>query len=505
MIAEAGPRDRKTTRDGSFYYWKSDPPYPSVTTALRALAKPALVYWAARSVAEFMLDQPDKWQGLTRAEALDLCKRAPWRESEQAADVGTAVHRTIEAMLSDYGVPRDWPEALAPFGEAFYRFCDDRDPTFLFTEMSVYHRAPAGREDWRYAGTFDFIATVDDKRTLVDVKTGKGVYPDTALQLVAYARAEFAGLPDGTEMPLADLGPIEAAAVLHLRPQKYEWIPFDIGDRTWRWWLACRALWQFTQESSALMGRPQKAFASANVRAEPSLDNKLDALLFVDESVVVHIPENPPSADETPADGAPSATGSSDVRTAGGMEGDGRAALSVAVPLPTSKELTDAAAGYGLHAEPGSVVDGVSDAPTSTSVRAATRPSAIRRGIRGAADVTGGGDDSARSSSPPIFPFLIPSIELAAAYVGGCQEGSGVFVHGFSEAANADVVRQRIRNAIALAGWPGETVLLEYEKRQDRDVFNRFGGKPHLRGTRAPEVKAFAHWLAALIERRAGK
>jgi hypothetical protein len=67
---------------------------------------------------------------------------------------------------------------------------------------------------------------------VLDIKTSKSIYDETALQLCAYARADFVGLDDGTEAPLTPDGePIEYGVVV--RPTasgKYEKAVFTLGD-----------------------------------------------------------------------------------------------------------------------------------------------------------------------------------------------------------------------------------------------------------------------------------
>jgi hypothetical protein len=80
---------------------------------------------------------------------------------------------------------------------------------------------------------------------LLDVKTGKRVYPEAALQLAAYAAADFLGRPDGTEQPLPA---IEAGAVLHLRPGGYQLVPVPIGRAVLEAFLAALAVFRFTTD-----------------------------------------------------------------------------------------------------------------------------------------------------------------------------------------------------------------------------------------------------------------
>jgi len=102
---------------------------------------------------------------------------------------------------------------------------------------------------YRYMGTLDLICELPRLgTTLIDVKTSKGVYPETALQLAAYGLAETMFSADyvdaATEEPLPI---IDSYAVLWLTPDSWELIPFRITDREFRVFLylleTARWLW----------------------------------------------------------------------------------------------------------------------------------------------------------------------------------------------------------------------------------------------------------------------
>jgi hypothetical protein len=211
------PKNATTLTTGKrFYDWNGER-FWSVTTILNALPKPALVYWSANEVASFALDNLPQLQALTgngeRDAAYDMLKRAPWRTKEKAASLGTSVHSAIEAYLLNRPMP-EWPLPIRPRMEAFQRFLDTYKPEVEMAEASVFNRRA------RYAGTLDMIATLtlplqdSPRRFVIDTKSGKGVYFETALQLTMYANAEFVGMPDGTEHPMPK---IDGGLVLHLQ------------------------------------------------------------------------------------------------------------------------------------------------------------------------------------------------------------------------------------------------------------------------------------------------
>lgn len=222
-----GPRNAVTAGDGHRIYKWGDEEFLSVTTALSAISKPALTGWAARSVAEFVAKNLDTVNDLASRDtfaAIDLMKGSPWRQRDQAADLGKAVHAVIEAHVLDKPVP-ETALLIRPHMQQFARFCEDFRPRWLMSEATVYSR------QYGYAGTLDAIAELDGVTWLLDVKSGKDVYPEAALQLAMLRYAEFVGMPDGTEAPLP---PIDRAGVLHVTADDYRLLPVRADEENHR-------------------------------------------------------------------------------------------------------------------------------------------------------------------------------------------------------------------------------------------------------------------------------
>lgn len=243
------PRGSTTSRSGSrFYTWGRGERYWSVTTILTALPKDALKWWAARVVAEFAFDRSKTWFTMTRDEAVAWLKSEPLRFTNERANIGSAIHEAAEAwvlrrpMKGDFG-----DEERAAIGH-FVGWVELLGVKFLATEFQVYNRSQ------KYAGTADAIVEIPydalvtlahgnpalvpwvprEGRSVVtllidyksggDVEEGKGVYPEVALQLAAYAKAEFVGLPNGAEQPLPEL---DGCAVLHVQAKGWRFVPVD--------------------------------------------------------------------------------------------------------------------------------------------------------------------------------------------------------------------------------------------------------------------------------------
>jgi hypothetical protein len=234
----------------------------SVTSALKSLAKPFLIGWAAKMSAECAVEDHALIGEMLKKKtgkkaALDYVKQARFRDSEGKADRGTIVHAAIEAYiegkpvnkaavqeaLDEKAVPEGLHKATYGMIEGVMEFLFDFEPEILWSEATVHSRKH------QYAGTADLIARVRIGETILpailDIKTGKSIYNETAMQLAAYARADFVGLNDGTEKPLL---PKKSEKIKHgiaIRPTasgRYEPVYFDLTDEVFNKFLACLEL-----------------------------------------------------------------------------------------------------------------------------------------------------------------------------------------------------------------------------------------------------------------------
>lgn len=212
--------------------------WPSVTNINQTcVSKPGLPPAAARETAA------RAWQLLPQMVAVsrnpverdrltkDIKGHYQWLW-DKAADLGTEVHGWIEA----HALGKPYPEnpLVEPFAKQALRFLDDfsidieRDVEA--TEATVINRTVG------YAGTGDlwvWLKTSGKRRLiLIDFKTSStrpvgSVYPEYGLQVAALANAEAILLDNGEEVKPP--GPIEALAVLNLRPHDYALIPMPLA------------------------------------------------------------------------------------------------------------------------------------------------------------------------------------------------------------------------------------------------------------------------------------
>jgi hypothetical protein len=195
-------------------YWLDGRPIPGVTGLLgKGLPKPAIPYWAAKSVAEYVIANPqavDTLREMGDGPAIAALKQVPWQQRDEAAVRGTDVHALADRVIHGHDV--DVPDHLIDHVTGYARWLDEFDVVAIATERPVASRK------WWYAGTFDGIVRMDRGpwagRTVgLDIKTSKGVYGETALQIAAYMRAEFFVDVDNNEQPLPD---VDCTAVVHV-------------------------------------------------------------------------------------------------------------------------------------------------------------------------------------------------------------------------------------------------------------------------------------------------
>lgn len=265
---------RRTISGGRYYLWENheravNERFMSVTTIIDGgIPKPALMGWGIKMTAIGAIKHHDKIAALISDEGLDDPEnwgddgkpttpgaRAAYKflwdyrfaESERAAKLGTRVHEAIEAYALDKPLPPA-PDNVKPYIAQAVRFLTDYEVLVEMTEASVFNRSQ------RYAGTLDMIATIAGQSWLIDAKSGKGIYAESALQMSAYAHAEFIGRPDGHEEPMPK---VERAGILHLRPDSYELIPVRFDDEVFAAFCYAREVFRWSEQvSKGVIGDP---------------------------------------------------------------------------------------------------------------------------------------------------------------------------------------------------------------------------------------------------------
>jgi len=228
---------------------------PSVTTILNNMNKPALPNWAAKQVATYAVEHLSAWEDLPVNDAIDLLKRAPYRNMSSAGDRGTKVHEAVEAWINGDNEPTA-PVIddldLLPYVAGAIQYMNDHVERVWYAEPQLFNRT------YQYAGSADLIAELNTNKTaIIDWKTSKNVYAEHALQLVAYANAEFIA-HEGDELSTTPkelaLPEIQEAHIVHLPGNgTYKAYKVELTERAFRTFTALRTLqaWKDNYEADA--------------------------------------------------------------------------------------------------------------------------------------------------------------------------------------------------------------------------------------------------------------
>ena len=200
-MAEQTLKDRIFLGEVDVQPAKEDLRFYSVTTIIKCLDKPALLYWAAEQAALEAVRVRKSLGARIEDEGEDAVvrwlKMAMYRTkpgTRTASELGTAVHDACE----DYaltGIRPDVDDEVRPFLDRFDEWAQKWQPEYIAAEAAVYNKT------YGYAGTLDAIAIIDGMTVLLDYKSSRRSigsdgkpshpYPEVALQLAAYRHAEL--------------------------------------------------------------------------------------------------------------------------------------------------------------------------------------------------------------------------------------------------------------------------------------------------------------------------
>lgn len=254
------PRHAEATALGRYYtHPQTGQKLISVTNVLSvAMAKPALVPWAAKIVAEHAMDNlPTVVAGsrTDRDATLRALKAQVTVARDKAADLGTRIHALGDAHVTGRQLAvEEGDDQAQPFVEQYLAFLADfsvdLDRDIIAAEQTVANPALG------YAGTLDIILELpigcetkpdgsvqtyplpEGERLpwMVDLKSSStrdstSIYPEYALQLTGLRKCRESWLPDDTAQPITS--GVVGTAVLNLRRSTYALIPVPSGDREW--------------------------------------------------------------------------------------------------------------------------------------------------------------------------------------------------------------------------------------------------------------------------------
>lgn len=204
---------------------------PGVTTALKVINKPGLNQWYADIVAAHASVNPDALFSKTEGDGFTFLRYAAGYELKRLGDIGTNIHEWAESYLrGDFARPTLETEEAAQMAERFKEWVVDNNVEWYGSELTVVNK------EIGYAGTLDILCKIDGKIYIVDIKSGRNIWPEAKMQQAALLHAEtymrevdadtegateylVQGTKDKTywvedELPVKP----EGAIILHIRP-----------------------------------------------------------------------------------------------------------------------------------------------------------------------------------------------------------------------------------------------------------------------------------------------
>lgn len=219
---------------------------PGVTTLLNdGIPKPQLINWAASTTAEYALDHWDELSDKPVGVRLKELVGARFEISREAMRKGTDVHALAELLV--HGTEIEVPEPLAGHVESYVAFLNEWNPEPVIVEAAVVNYSVG------YAGTLDLVVDMAGERWLLDIKTGKRVYGETALQLAAYANAESYVVAEGLEAPMPS---VDRLGVIHVTDSGYELRAVPHDELIFRQFRYAAAVARATKDLDTYIGAP---------------------------------------------------------------------------------------------------------------------------------------------------------------------------------------------------------------------------------------------------------
>ena len=220
--------------------------YPGVTSVLKIIDKSgALMTWAARETAEAMLAMHDAPGLDTMIDSIGrdgvvkgATSRSSWKRDE-AAHLGSQVHAWADSYVGQ-GILPAVSETARAYTEAYADWWQRSGWSVRLSEAAIVAPADPGvHTGW--GGTLDLLCRdATGKTVLADIKTGKGVYRETILQLAAYGMGRFIS-PLGSNA-IYEMPQVDRYCVIHVTRDGVREVELSVGPNEWAAWLGCLEL-----------------------------------------------------------------------------------------------------------------------------------------------------------------------------------------------------------------------------------------------------------------------
>ena len=174
-------------------YKVGDDIIPSVTKIIDNIVPVYLTKWAANEGAAWFKRNAQRGWNLNDEEDVEKIVKGIANDhiviSKTALNIGKVVLGYIEEVIEwSLGELSDMPEmpedeAAVNSIQAFGKWVRENDVEWVATEERIYSKK------YKYAGTVDAVAMIEDKFSVIDFKTSKQIYKSYKLQVYAYKQA----------------------------------------------------------------------------------------------------------------------------------------------------------------------------------------------------------------------------------------------------------------------------------------------------------------------------
>lgn len=238
-------------------------PKPSITNVISVMDEGFLPGYYSKLVAEHAIDNIESYRyqlgKFGRDIAVGALKAIPNRPNPASA-IGDEVHNAIDRMFAEGEVTPDDELSTTTARQMFRQwrhFYETEKPEVVATEYTVWSYKHG------YAGTGDLLVKWRGQLWIWDTKTGNRVYPKTAMQCVALAKADVILAPSGEEVPMPE---VERLGVLHVRPRSVRLYDLLHPEEAFAAFLGLKSAFdwrRFSKESTI----PQRPLAEAQLKA----------------------------------------------------------------------------------------------------------------------------------------------------------------------------------------------------------------------------------------------
>lgn len=242
---------RENGKGARWYTTPNGNEYPSVTTILSVIGKPALIAWSAKVEREMVTNvsadlyldtagtpKMSKMAYLHTLQTRLGKEKAHTKELAKAGDIGSQIHSLIEWTLRASLMEEPGPSP---------HICDKAQWGFMAWEdwkksvnlKPVYVEQTVFSERYGYAGTMDLLAYVNGVLTVLDWKSGKAIYPEAYLQNAAYRYAlREMGHGDPAQGIIVRLPKVDTDPEFEVKvcpPEKHCMDVFFCAKKLWEW------------------------------------------------------------------------------------------------------------------------------------------------------------------------------------------------------------------------------------------------------------------------------